>query len=116
MKLNMLQIEPIPFNDSIKSLRWGMGPTDGSITYPGWNIDDVEIWGLVPATCAPGLAGDVNSDGGVDGRDIQILTKVLVDPFLASVSETCAADVNQDNAINAADASAMVQRLLTYTP
>jgi carboxypeptidase D len=29
-------------------LRWGMGPTDGSWTYSGWNIDDVQIWG-VPA-------------------------------------------------------------------
>ena len=25
--------------------RWGMGSTDGSVTYPGWNIDDIEIWG-----------------------------------------------------------------------
>ncbi len=24
-------------------LRWGMGPTDSSVTYPGWNIDDVQI-------------------------------------------------------------------------
>jgi len=26
-------------------LRWGMGPTDGSVTYPGWNIDDVRVSG-----------------------------------------------------------------------
>ncbi len=25
-------------------LRWVMGTTDGSVTYCGWNIDDVEIW------------------------------------------------------------------------
>jgi len=97
-------------------LRWGMGPTDGSVTYPGWNIDDLEIWGLVPATCPPNLIGDMNQDGSVNGEDIRVLTKVLVDPFLATVSETCAADVNQDNSIDAADAPAMVQRLLTYTP
>lgn|GEM_PF-6643151 len=24
-------------------IRWGIGPTDHSVTYPGWNIDDVEI-------------------------------------------------------------------------
>ncbi len=24
-------------------LRWGMGPTDGSVVYPGWNIDDISI-------------------------------------------------------------------------
>ncbi|MDF7801033.1 hypothetical protein P4C99_16270 [Pontiellaceae bacterium B1224] len=27
-------------------LRWGMGTTDGSVNYCGWNIDDVEIWGV----------------------------------------------------------------------
>ncbi len=25
--------------------RWGLGPTDGSVTYPGWNIDDVQVTG-----------------------------------------------------------------------
>ncbi|UCC99411.1 MAG: S8 family serine peptidase [Phycisphaerales bacterium] len=25
--------------------RWAMGPTDDSVTYPGWNIDDVQITG-----------------------------------------------------------------------
>ena len=27
-------------------LAWTMGPTDGSFRFCGWNIDDVEIWGL----------------------------------------------------------------------
>jgi hypothetical protein len=27
-------------------LRWTMGPTNGSVVYSGWNIDDVEIWGI----------------------------------------------------------------------
>jgi|GEM_PF-491460 len=25
--------------------RWGIGPTDESVTYPGWNIDDVQVTG-----------------------------------------------------------------------
>lgn len=33
-------------------LRWGMGTTDGIISYPGWNIDDVEIWGLTQMRAA----------------------------------------------------------------
>lgn len=28
-------------------LRWLMGPTDGSVTYSGWNIDDIRIHGAV---------------------------------------------------------------------
>ncbi len=31
-------------------LRWVMGTTDPSWQYSGWNIDDVEIWGLANAT------------------------------------------------------------------
>jgi hypothetical protein len=38
-------------------LRWSMGPTDGSVTYPGWNIDDVEIW-ATEAQCPGDLDGD----------------------------------------------------------
>jgi len=29
-------------------VRWTMGTTDGSWVYSGWNIDDVQIWGLNP--------------------------------------------------------------------
>jgi hypothetical protein len=25
--------------------RWGIGPTDETVSYPGWNIDDVQITG-----------------------------------------------------------------------
>ncbi len=27
-------------------VRWGMGPTDGSWTFSGWNLDDIAIWGV----------------------------------------------------------------------
>ena len=32
------------FNDNVK-LRWGMGTTDGSWQYCGWNIDDIAFYG-----------------------------------------------------------------------
>ncbi len=25
--------------------RWGLGPTDDWVTYPGWNIDDLQVTG-----------------------------------------------------------------------
>lgn len=48
-------------------IRWGMGPTDHSTSYPGWNIDDVSIVGVtytswdcnandVPDECDAGFA------------------------------------------------------------
>lgn len=39
-------------------IRWTMGTTDSSWRYSGWNIDDVEIWGVVATACAPDLTGD----------------------------------------------------------
>ena len=51
-------------------LRWGMGSTDDTTTYPGWNIDDVEIWGVVTGSA---LFGDLNGDCIVDLSDLQIL-------------------------------------------
>ena len=30
-------------------IRWVMGATDGSWTYCGWNIDDIELWGFTRA-------------------------------------------------------------------
>jgi len=46
-------------------VRWSMGPTDGSVTYSGWNLDDIEIWGFVPVSppC------DCDGDGDVDLND-----------------------------------------------
>ena len=33
-------------------LKWVMGPTDGSVTGCGWNLDDVEIWGQYSGSTA----------------------------------------------------------------
>lgn len=46
-------ISDVADNQPTVYIRWTMGPTDGSVTYPGWNIDDIS------------LAGDVMDDLGV---------------------------------------------------
>ncbi len=38
-------ISAVADDQSTVYIRWTMGPTDGSITYPGWNIDDVCLLG-----------------------------------------------------------------------
>jgi len=38
-------ISAVADNQSTVYLRWTMGPTDSSVTYPGWNIDDVCLTG-----------------------------------------------------------------------
>jgi hypothetical protein len=56
-------------------LRWGMGSTDTSGSYPGWNIDDVEIWGIVPM-----LPADFNGDGLINLTDLAALANCLTGP------------------------------------
>ncbi|NOS99801.1 MAG: hypothetical protein HOP29_04150 [Phycisphaerales bacterium] len=79
--LHELDISSVADNQPTVYLRWGMGPTDGGLTYPGWNIDDVEI---LSAYCG-NLEGDVNHDGTVDIFDILC----VLDGF-AGVFVTCA--------------------------
>ena len=109
-----LQTYTIPAADNKPTVyfRWGMGTTDGSVTYPGWNIDDVEILGLVPSACFGGTYGDVNLDTAVNGLDVQKFTDVLLDPNAAAPAEKCAADVHADGTIDMVDMDEFVELLL----
>jgi len=52
-------------------LRWTMGTTDGSYTYCGWNLDDIQVWGVLPdENLCP---ADVDGDGTVDMSDFSTL-------------------------------------------
>jgi len=93
-------------------IRWVMGPTNFQNTYPGWNIDDVEIWALAPI-CLGVLPGDVNGDGLTDGADIQPFVAVLLDsPLTPSDPQTCAANVDGNGTVDTDDIPAFVQKLL----
>jgi hypothetical protein len=97
-------------------LRWTMGPTDESYTFCGWNIDDIEIWGVAPAAQA---LGDLNCDGAVNNFDITpfvlALTATPPDyPEYYAVYPDCdhmLADVNGDGAVNNFDISPFVALL-----
>ncbi len=80
-------------NQSTVYLRWGMGTTDTSVTYSGWNIDDVEILAVAPTPCSSVIPGDVNNDGLVNGKDVQDFTRVLLNPGGATQLEICASDL-----------------------
>jgi len=43
----VFDISAVADEESTVYVRWAMGPTDGSSTYAGWNIDDLEIWAVV---------------------------------------------------------------------
>ena len=82
-------------------IRWVMGTTDGSVVYCGWNIDDVEIIGVVPNQNTP---GDLNGDGLVNGADMGLML-VSWGPCPG-----CPADLNGDGVVDGAD----MGLLLTY--
>lgn len=61
---------PLPPNAGGASqvrIQWTLGPTDESVTYPGWNIDDVEFLGIrVPIQPCN---ADFNQDDQIDFGD-----------------------------------------------
>ena len=44
--LQTIDISAVADNQPQVYIRWGMGPTDSSVTYCGWNIDDVSLSGV----------------------------------------------------------------------
>ncbi len=76
-------------------VRWQMGSTDSSVTYAGWNIDDVRFTGVVPT---PVCDGDANGDGQVTALDISLV--------LGNFGSTGPdGDVNGDGQVTALDIS-----------
>jgi hypothetical protein len=90
-------------------LRWGMGPTDSSASYPGWNIDDVQIWALGPL-CEE-LAGDMDGDGDVDLNDFATFANcyfgasVTVPPPSCTPEQFDACDLDGDADVDLGDFS-----------
>jgi hypothetical protein len=90
-------------------IRWGMGPTDSTVTYPGWNIDDVEITGtrdcngngvLDQCDIANGTSPDANGNGVPDECE--------------ALNARCPGDLNCDGSVDFADINAFVSFLTDY--
>jgi serine protease AprX len=93
-------------------IRWVMGPTDVSVTYPGWNIDDIEFWAMVPAPTTP---GDLNCDDAVDFGDINPFILALSDPtqYLITYAncDLMNGDINLDGSVDFSDINPFVHLL-----
>jgi agmatine deiminase len=79
-------------------VRWGMGPTDSGVTYPGWNLDDVEVWAITPSPC------DVDGDSFVDMYDYGMFCLCLTTGPGGGLDPGCeAADLDGDGDADLAD-------------
>ena len=104
-------------------IRWGYRILrHDAVPYSGWNIDDVEIWGLVagPAGCP----GDANCDDGVNWRDIDYFVSALNSQvawtaMFAPGTPTCPFsnnDANGDGSVNWRDIDSLVTLMGTVCP
>ena len=104
-------ISAVADNHATVYVRWGMGPTDAGLTYPGWNIDDVRLTALDCQNPCPNPAdGDMDGSGSANGEDLQsFVTALLGTP---SESAICHGDFTGDGYLDSADIPGMVSLLV----
>jgi len=106
-------ISAVADNQPTVYLRWTMGTTNSSTVYCGWNIDDIEVWGVPPGPdCSGILLGDVSLDGIVNGADIQAFVEVFLDPDSATDEQMCAANFDAMCGLRMNDLEQFVEALL----
>ena len=110
---NHWELDSAPVTDGQPTvwIRWSYEVlTGGTWAYSGWNIDDVEIWGVAAAS-----PGDANCDGLVNYGDIDPFVMALTSPAAyAAAYPDCdinSADVNGDSLVNNGDIDAFVALL-----
>ena len=101
-------ISAVADEQSMVYIRWTMGTTDGGVTYPGWNIDDVEIWGMIIPSCP----GDLDGDGLVNLSD---LAQLLAHYGMTGVSYNDG-DIDNDGDVDLSDLSALLSVYGTTCP
>jgi hypothetical protein len=76
-------------------LRWGYEIDTGCGAYSGWNVDDIELWGIPPS--GSDCPADINEDGEVNVLDfLDLLAAWGPNPGHP-------ADINQDGEVNVLD-------------
>jgi hypothetical protein len=110
-------ISAVANNQAAVWFRWGYQIANGAWAYSGWNIDDIEVWGL-PASGPVSLHGDMNCDGAVTFADIDLFVEALAGES-AWTHPACPwanADVNGDGLVTFADIDPFVAAIGTTAP
>ncbi|MGD8453858.1 MAG: C25 family cysteine peptidase [Phycisphaerae bacterium] len=101
-ELMQYDIADIADGQPLVYFRWGYKIGAAAWAYSGWNLDDIEVWGL---TCSMAYApGDLNCDFTVDNFDIGAFVLAVTNPdAYAAAFPDCnrmLADINGDGAVN----------------
>jgi hypothetical protein len=105
-------ISAVANNKPSVQIRWGMGPTDSYVTYPGWNIDDVKLTSLLcTPDCGGSPTGDMNGAGGTNGEDLQPFVDALM-AHSTDPAKVCPGDFSGNLVVDLADVPGMVDALL----
>jgi agmatine/peptidylarginine deiminase len=67
----VIDISEVADHESSVSVRWGYEVGSDAWAYSGWNVDDVEVWGVPPAE--PECPGDLDGDGTVGVTDFLVM-------------------------------------------
>ncbi|HWL92802.1 MAG TPA: hypothetical protein VNT79_04650 [Phycisphaerae bacterium] len=107
-------VDLTPYAGQTVTLEWNFNTVDsGGNNFRGWQIDNVRletIQVLCRAT-SPVVAGDVDGDGVVDGRDIEVFTAAVLNTSLLP-EHVCPADFSSDGRLDVGDLEGMVDALL----
>ncbi len=99
---NIADRQPIVF------IRWVMGPTDESITYSGWNIDDISITGNPVNVTVPNVVGKtqqeaistLTSAGLTQGQITQTCSNTIPQGSVVSQSPLAGTSVHYGSQVN----------------
>ncbi|MBN1511047.1 MAG: hypothetical protein JXB13_03455 [Phycisphaerae bacterium] len=107
-----IDISSVADNQPTVYLRWTMGPTDESVVFCGWNLDDIIVRGNASGggdANGNGILdeceqpGDCDFDGDVDEADYVGLSDCLLGP-LGGLGTGCECyDINADGHVDLAD-------------
>jgi hypothetical protein len=103
-------IASVASNKPTVYIRWGMGPTDGSTTYPGWNIDDVELRGntYTSKDCNSNVIPD-ECEGGFANLAV-FVSQLLADS--PNPSLLCIFDMDGNGVLNGKDIQPFIESIL----
>ncbi|MFQ5653295.1 MAG: agmatine deiminase family protein [Planctomycetota bacterium] len=104
-------ISDIADDEAALQIRWGHQVGNNAWAYSGWNLDDVEIWGIPSTVCLGFQRGDANQDGVLDISDAVHLLVYLFGSPANPLDCHDTGDANDDGVLDISDPMALLTML-----